>query len=222
MEKDSCIFLRQHLPYLEKKLLENDTLKVNYAFVKDRNCILNALQHVGSKYVLSFDLKDFFDTVSVDHVRGIIDEEVIQNCFIDGAPRQGLPTSPLIATIAFLKCDAEINVALRKLGVEYVYTRYADDLTVSYDTPKAEGKIRFLIGQLVAKNGFTINSQKTKLQSSKNGRMIVTGVGIDKLGVHPSRKTLKKIRAAKHQYNIASFRGLSEWAKCKLPKKYPL
>ena len=97
--------LRSLLPYLEDKLTVTDVIGANYAFVKGKNSVLNALQHIGFDHTLSFDLQDFFDSVTAEHLKKIVSDEVISSCFIDGAPRQGLPTSPLIATIAFLKCD---------------------------------------------------------------------------------------------------------------------
>ena len=95
---------RLHLPYLETKLKELDNDNVNYAFTKGKNCTLNALQHVGFKFTLSFDLKNFFETINPLHLSGLINKKIIEECFIDGAPQQGLPTSPLISNIAFLKC----------------------------------------------------------------------------------------------------------------------
>ena len=46
-----------------------------------------------------------------------------------------------------------------------------------------------------------------------------TGVGVDNNGVYPSRKTLRKIRAAKDQSNYSSLSGLLEWSQCKFPKR---
>ena len=48
--------------------------------------------------------------------------------------------------------------------------------------------------------------------------VIITGVAIDDKGAHPTRKTLKKIRAAKHSGNNKSLYGLLEWSKCNPPK----
>jgi len=79
------------------------------------------------------------------------------------------------------------------------------------------GKVIFLITNIVKNAGFKINKRKTKIQSADSGRRIITGVAIDNKGVHPTRRTLKKIRAAQHQNNTSSMLGLIEWSKCKLP-----
>jgi len=190
---------------------------VNYAFQKGKNCALNAIQHIGYRHTLSFDLKDFFNSVSPAHVLNAIPGWLIKECFVDGAPKQGLPTSPLIATIAFLHYDALLLEHLRRLRVEAVYTRYADDLVFSFDDARHAGKIRTVVRQVVERGGFKLNERKTKLQNATSGRIIVNGIAIDETGLHATRRTKKKIRAALHQKNASSAAGLIEWSKCKLP-----
>jgi hypothetical protein len=205
------------IPYLEDTLKKVDQTNVNYAFEKGKNCSLGAMNHIGYKYTISFDLVNFFDSVRKNHVDGILNNEVINYCFIDGAPRQGLPTSPLIATIAFLKCDQLILDHIKKNKIDAVYTRYADDLIFSFNNIQDRGKITFLVDKATEANNFKINTNKTKFQNSRNGMRIITGLAVDNFGVHPTRKTKRKIRAATHQYNLPSLDGLIEWAKCKLP-----
>jgi hypothetical protein len=213
--------LRELIPHLEKVLLQHDVHKVNYAFIRNRNCVENAMQHIGYKYVVSMDLENFFETVNRGHVSKYLNEEIMDQCFISGAPQQGLPTSPLIANLAFLDCDKAILDALKKYNIPSVYTRYADDLVVSFDNKRDIGKVIFILSNIANKAGFKINKKKTKIQNINNGRIIINGLAIDNKGVSPTRKTLKKIRAAKHQNNKASLLGLTEWAKCNLPKSQP-
>lgn len=123
----------------------------------------------------------------------------------------------MIATIAFLPCDRRIVELLGKLDIRAVYTRYADDLAFSFDDRRQAGRIGVIVRQIVEKHGFKINDRKTKLQDAKNGRTVITGLAIDSRGIYPTRRTRKKIRAAIHQQNIQSLRGLVEWSKCKLP-----
>jgi hypothetical protein len=209
--------LLSFLPYLNEVLDNLDVHKTNYAFQRNKNCALNAFQHIGYRFTLSMDLEDFFGSITLEHVDGLIDPIIIEQCFIDGNPKQGLPTSPVISSIAFLACDTKIIEALNKLKIDSKYTRYADDLIFSFDDEKHEGKIRHIVRQIIEKNGFRINDKKTKLQDSSNGRVIITGIAVDKKGLHATRRTQKKIRAARHQNNASSLNGLIEWSKCKLP-----
>lgn len=244
--------LKELIPYLEEILLINDIHKVNYGFVRNRNCVEHAMQHIGYNYTISMDLESFFESVKKKHITKYFKSlatskntimhyihtkkcdierdkkcynphsphifRSIDECFIFGAPQQGLPTSPLIANLAFLDCDNLILKQLELLKTEFVYTRYADDLVVSCNDKNSIGKIIRLISKIVKDSGFKLNKRKTKIQNIKNGRVVITGVGIDNTGVHPTRKTLKKIRAAKHSKNGKNLLGLEEWSKCKLPK----
>jgi hypothetical protein len=211
--------LKSHIPFLEHRLNELDTHRVSFAFIKGRNCVLNAVQHIGYQYTLSFDLLSFFDSIQKSHLENLVSDAILQDCFIDGAPRQGLPTSPLISNIAFLSCDNEILTALNSLNIDYRYTRYADDLTFSFNSLGEVCQIKSIVREILKNNGFNINDRKTKFQSIKNGRVIITGVALDKDSIYPTRKTLKKIRAATHQNNQGSLTGLLEWGKCKLPNR---
>lgn len=212
------LFLKTFIPELESILADVDSCKKNYAFEKGKNCALNAMQHIGRNYILSFDICDFFDNIHRHHLEGIIPDNILNNCLIDGSPKQGLPTSPLIATIALIRCDSKIIKTLKKLNIDATYTRYADDLTFSFDIKSDAGEIETIIPQILEIFNLKINKQKTKLQNSKNGRMIVNGIAIDNKGLHPTRKTKKKIRAAIFQKNQKSLTGLIEWSQCKLPK----
>ncbi|WP_083903026.1 reverse transcriptase family protein [Azoarcus sp. KH32C] len=212
--------LRSMLPVLDEILSRLDIYKFNYAFQKNRNCALNALQHIGYKCTLSMDLEGFFDSITPAHLSGLVPDNIIERCFINGHPRQGLPTSPAISNIAFLECDKQIILALQKLSIKIAYTRYADDLTVSFDDKKDSGKIKCILQQAAERCGFKINHQKTKLQESTNGRVVITGIAVDRNGLHATRRTKKNLRAAIHQQNKASVNGLTEWSRCKLPNDY--
>jgi hypothetical protein len=166
------------------------------------------------------DLEDFFGSTSRCHVQSVIPESIIQQCFVNGSPKQGLPTSPIISTIAFLPCDKKIIETLKRLNIDATYTRYADDLIFSFNELKEDGKIRFAVRQIVERSGFTINEEKTKLQDVNNGRVIITGIAVDRSGLYATRRTKKKIRAAIHQNNTGSMKGLVEWSKCRLPKNF--
>lgn len=209
--------LRTLLPDLERILDRLDTQKANYAFQRERNCAQMALQHVGYRFTLSMDLEDFFDTVTFAHVEKWIPRELLLQCLVNGRLRQGLPTSPIISTIAFLPVDNRIARALQKMLPGVVYTRYADDLVFSFDDRRIAGQIQTVVRQIVSDGGFRVHERKTKLQDARSGRILITGIGVGPDGLHATRRTKKKIRAALHQSNISSYDGLKEWAKCKLP-----
>lgn len=117
----------------------------------------NALQHMGYQHTISLDLRDFFDSVRADHVQGKINYEVIRNCFIDGAPRQGLPTSPLIANIAMISSDEKIIDSLDVHSSRFAYSRYADDICISVDDEKDILKAKHIVSSVLSSQGFELN-----------------------------------------------------------------
>lgn len=187
-----------------------------HGFMLDRSAVTNASSHVGYQYTTCFDLKDFFDSVQESHLEGKLTKNQIQTVLVDGAPRQGLPTSPAVANIAATELDKAILNLTKKY--EILYTRYADDLSFSYNDIFIKEILLKRIPEITSMCGFKINKSKTHTMSAKSGRRIITGVAVDDK-IHPTRATKRKIRAAQHQNKPNSLLGLQEWAKLKPPNK---
>ena len=208
----------RHLITLEKMFFEAEKVVCSYGFIPGRNCVQNAACHIGIPYTVCLDVKDFFDSIDPVLATGI-PAEIIKDCTVDGRFVQGLPTSPMISNIFFIPIDLKIREALSSFLASFTYSRYADDITIGIDDKSLYGKTVDTVKEILSNYSLQLNDSKTKLQDASNGRMIITGVGVDETGVYPTRKTLKKIRAAKHQGNSSSLDGLEEWAKCRLPTK---
>jgi hypothetical protein len=191
--------------------------------MEGRNPVTNALVHLGFRFSLSADIKDFFDTVTPDRVKKILSSEAQKLCFVDGAARQGLPTSPAIANLAAAPMDRAIVRAMaRSIGKDgWVYSRYVDDLTVSYDDPDYHQDIRAILEREIHRCGFAANTRKWSLQWAGAGRRVICGVAIDSDGsLHATREARRKLRAARHQDpDSASAIGLEEWCSCKEPSQ---
>jgi len=158
---------------------------------------------------ISLDLIDFFDTVRPAMLNGRIPGIAHEKCFPDGAARQGLPTSPAIANLAAGTMDEAIRKRLAKLQISgWVYTRYADDLSISCDSDNQElaEKIISEIKIIVSRCGFKLNVKKTRIQRAKGGRREICGLTVDE-AVRVPRRILRKIRAARHEYGIAIHAG---------------
>lgn len=199
-------------------------------FTPGRNCASGAKFHVGYNFSLNFDLKDFFDTVTLAQIPEQF-QELCANCFIGGRAYQGLPTSPAVANLAFLKTDKLIlgwienyvkSVLFYGENEKVVYTRYADDLTFSFNHYETYHQLRRIVPQIVESQGFTINSRKTHLQSAKFGRRMITGIGVDRDNIYIPREIKRKIRSAKHKQKYRALSGLLEWSKLKMPNSSPL
>ncbi|SDG49079.1 Reverse transcriptase (RNA-dependent DNA polymerase) [Thermoanaerobacter thermohydrosulfuricus] len=188
-----------------------------HGFVPGRSPVTNALAHVGYEYTISFDLEDFFDTVTPEKVSKYLTKEEKETVFVDGAARQGLPTSPVVANLAAADMDKAILKWIKKTQKNIVYTRYADDLTLSFNEPELIPVIKDKIPEIVKRNGFKINEKKTRVQAAIAGRRIICGIAVDKNGIYPTREVKRRLRAALHQGKIRQAKGLEEWMKLKLP-----
>jgi hypothetical protein len=205
---------------LQQKLHNAETEGVVHGFMRGRGAVSNALKHVGYRYTLSLDLEDFFDSVKADMVKEYLSAEELELCFIDTVARQGLPTSPVIANLAFLKLDSAIKNTISDEGMHVVYTRYADDLIFSFNDESFASRIESEAEKIITRAGFRLNRNKRRLQCAANGRRMITGIGVDERNIYPSRKIKRRIRAALHQQNREQAFGLLSWAECKRPRTF--
>jgi hypothetical protein len=176
--------------------------------------VTNALKHVGWKYSAKFDLQTFFDNVTDEMV-----DDVPSYCFIKGRTRQGLPTSPVVASLAFVPTAYGIRDEIERTGIEFSMTVYADDITVSFNNVEDFQKIREIVYKRVKSAGLKVNYRKTKLKygHKKGMRRIICGVGVDETGIHPTRESKRKQSTAFHNGNVPRAVGLMEWNSLKLP-----
>lgn len=214
---------RERLKELYTLFSNIESQPVAYGFIPQRSVVDQAKCHVGYQYTISLDIRDFFDSIKPKLVKNLIPEEMIPMLFINGAPRQGLPTSPIVANIAFDKIDREIFEFLSSIeGLShtsdyfisppsFTYTRYADDLSISLNENSMASRIITGVQRILLRYSFELHPHKTKVLNAHNGRRVICGVGVDKKSVYPTRKTLRKIRAATHQSNFPSLLGLRSW-----------
>ena len=197
--------LKRKLDWLYLKLGIPESV---HGFVYGRNAVTNASKHINLNYTICMDLEDFFDNIRADHLKDV-PEKILAYTLVNGAPRQGLCTSPTLSNIAMIEFDRWAET------LDCVYTRYADDITISGNNLEELRRIKDELEQKLGEMGFRLNN-KTKLQSSKGGRRIITGLSVDK-DVRRTRKIARKLRAALHQKNEESARGLKEWERCPIP-----
>jgi RNA-directed DNA polymerase len=173
-----------HLKKLQEKinkLLQKIELP-DYVFgsVKERSNILNARQHINSRYFFSVDLKNFFPNISHHQVFDMfrknkfspsVSRILTQLTTYKGDLPQGPPTSPLIANLVFVETGKRLLDPIR--GHEIIFTTYLDDLTFS-----SRKDFKFLIPtllQIIKQGGFILNHKKI---SYKVDKAEVTGVVI--------------------------------------------
>lgn len=182
-----------------------------HGFVENRGILTNASKHLRKKYVLNFDLEDFFNCINFGRVRGVLKAffgmsdtaatTIANICCYNNVLPQGAPTSPIISNMVCFKLDKEMRNLAKQYGCDY--SRYADDLTFSTTRnvfPNAiahleAGVVKFgpKLMSILVTNGFTINIKKNRLHSSLQN-LSVTGITVNKK-TNVERNYVKKIRA---------------------------
>jgi RNA-directed DNA polymerase len=194
-----------------------------HGFIAGRSILTNAQPHVGKRYVLKFDLEDFYPSVRYPRVVAIyrslgFSREVgiwLARLTTSALPwnmnsppgvesmayaarhlPQGAPTSPALANLSAFGLDVRLSGLARAYGL--VYTRYADDLTFSGSgrTVPALREVISLVTKIIRDEGFIANDAKRRVVRNSQ-RMTVTGVVVNER-INVSRKEFDRLKAILH------------------------
>lgn len=180
-----------------------------YGFVCGRSVVDNARPHVGKRYILNLDLKDFFPTITRQQVADCLTAEpfgfsslaaklisglaTVRTKNNEEVLAQGFATSPTLSNFICREMDKEISSIATAQGI--TFTRYADDLTFSADTDilRPQGELVQQVKAIVERYGFRLNEEKTHLQR-RGRRQEVTGLMVTEK-VNVSRRYVREIRS---------------------------
>jgi RNA-directed DNA polymerase len=160
----------------------------------------NAAPHVGANFILNADLKDFFPSINAAKVYGIFSSigyskrvaSILTNLTVfEGRLPQGAPTSPKLANLICLKLDARIQGYAGPRGL--VYTRYADDISISGQTIKKIMNARSMLHTIVCSEELEINHRKTEVQGTMRRKQI-TGLVLTQNSVGVGRVVARDVR----------------------------
>lgn len=118
-----------------------------------------------------------------------------------GVLPQGAPTSPMLSNLAAIKLDEALSTFADEFG--FVYTRYADDITISATgIPRglSIGTISHRIINCIRKAGFNENHEKTRI-AGPGSKKIVLGLLVDGPEPRISRETYRRIDRHLHAAN---------------------
>lgn len=175
-------------------------------FERGQSIVTNALRHEGKAVVVRMDLKDFFGATSAAKVHAFFrslgwgseaSDLLTALTTREGGLPQGAPTSPRLANLVNRGLDARLAGLAMKVGA--TYTRYADDMTFSFDAPDRK-KTHVLIHavRLIAKSeGYEIHERKKLHIRRRHDRQVVTGLVVNER-VNLPRKTRHRLRAVAH------------------------
>jgi hypothetical protein len=178
-------------------------------FERGHSIATNARFHAGQAVVVRMDIRDFFASTPEPRVRKYLKtigwgsdaaDVLTRLCTHKGGLPQGAPTSPRLSNLVNRDLDRRLRAVADKAGARY--TRYADDLTFSFDQDDATA-VRGLIGiaaHVVRECGYTPHYRRKLRVLRAHQRQTVTGLVVNgNAGVRLPRETRRWLRAVEHR-----------------------
>jgi retron-type reverse transcriptase len=191
---------------LRRLLSRLRTHRAATGFQKGESIVTHARRHVGQAVVVRLDLKNFFPSTSADRVWAYFrrigwnrpaTRILTRLCTHQGGLPQGAPTSPRLSNLVNFRFDARLAALARKLGLRY--SRYADDITLSFSTDDRK-LIRYMV-RFVCRaawtEGYVVHRRKKLHIRRRHQQQRVTGLVVNDR-VHLPRNTRRWLRAVDH------------------------
>ena len=178
----------------------------------------NAAAHVGQAVVIKMDIKDFFSETADQRVEQYFrrvgwDAEcaalLARLVTYKGGLPQGAPTSPRLSNLVNYVLDCQIQRYVeRRQGT---YTRYADDITVSYpeDRPKAVRGTLQTVRRVCRRHGYTVHMRGKLRILRRHQQQRVTGLVVNDK-VQLTREKRRWLRAVKHRMETTGKATITE------------
>ncbi len=212
------------LKTLQRRILRRllGRLKVHPAamgFERGRSIVHNARAHQGQAVILRFDVRDFFSSTRTRRVKRYFRRIgfnrpaatlLLRLCTYEAGLPQGAPTSPRLSNLVNYRLDARLAGMAAKLGA--VYTRYADDVTISLAEDDKK-KIRYLkkfLCRVVEAEGYRLHHRKKQSVRRRHQCQTVTGLVVND-GVNLPRKVRRWLRAVEHRSQSQRPKSLSSY-----------
>ncbi|SOE23161.1 RNA-directed DNA polymerase [Spirosomataceae bacterium TFI 002] len=195
-----------------------------------RNILSNARTHLGKKYLINIDLKDFYHQITTERTTDLLwkrfpnllpneVDELNKIVVKDDRLPMGAPTSSVLSNMAFQECDMALMTYCDQHKI--VYTRYVDDLSFS-SNKQINSAILEGIYTIIKLNGFSENPKKVKHYGESDVK-IITGIAMQGLHWHVSddmksrlEKNMSEYRKLRKLINNLKFLGVEAKAKTKL------
>lgn len=193
-------------------LLENNIFRVSdvsYAWHPGRNRIMCASKHIGQQYVAELDIKDFFPSITEQHVYNLLTDYNIDRIidvpierlvifltyYKSNSKERFLPmgyvTSPLLANAIRYPIDIQIKDICDARGI--TYTVYGDNLFFSGNY--LDYNFLSSIITLLASYGFIVKRNKVKIMPYYTSQRVLSIVVNRKLSIPKEyyHETIKEI-----------------------------
>lgn len=197
-------YLRHHQRFIQKNVLYRIPVSEHAcAYHKRRGLTDLAQPHIGHRYLIHIDIKDFFSSITEQMVFDVLVKETgyPQNvagflarlcCYKRYLP-QGACTSPALSNICFKQCDASLASLAKRNNM--AYTRYSDDIYLSGDDCDPSKIIREA-KTIISGYGFRVNGDKTRILGQHQAQKVTAIVVNEKMQV--SREYRRNLRQEIH------------------------
>jgi RNA-directed DNA polymerase len=196
---------------LQRRLLRRVLARVPvhpaaHGFERGRSIVSNAAPHAGRAVVVRMDVIEFFGSTSGRRVRRLFrvlgwDAETAELLTglstHDGGLPTGAPTSPRLANLVNVLLDARLTGLAEALGASY--TRYADDLTFSFERDDHAALADLLGGtrRIARAHGYRLHVERKLQIRRRHHRQTVTGLVVNERVALP-RGRRRWLRAVEH------------------------
>ncbi|QJQ04563.1 reverse transcriptase family protein [Undibacterium parvum] len=174
-----------------------------FGFVAGRSHIDAASVHAQAVWVLSVDIRDFFQTTPKSLVKtrllelGFLEkgaELIASLCCLRDNLAQGAPTSPLLSNVCFIHVDQQLSYLADKYNLRL--SRYADDIVFS-GKGQCPDTLRDELESLFIGSTWVLAPEKTELVSLPK-RLKVHGLLVHGENIRLTKGYRNKIRTYKH------------------------
>lgn len=175
------------LKYIQRWIYDNILKQIPvhgcaHGFIRQRSTLTNVNIHVGQKFLLKMDLKDFFPSIPLSWVIQLFyslgyEKQVAfylaSLCCYNEKLAQGAPVSPSISNIVSKHLDRRLYRIAKRFKLNY--SRYADDIAFSGENIN----VRFMnyVKAIILDCGFVINPKKIRIYNEL-GNKILTGISL--------------------------------------------
>ena len=173
-----------------------------------RDHVRNAQIHAGARVMLNEDVAAFYPSISATMVFDIwrnffhfpsdVSRVLTGLTTFQGQLPQGAKTSSYLANLIF--CQTEPRLVQKLSSMDFIYTRFVDDITISSTSDKSPQQIGSAIGavaSMLTRFGMKFKRKKHKIVRAGQ-RMEVTGLVVGKKKVGLLKKRRSDIRALVH------------------------
>lgn len=206
------------LKSLQRKLLRRVFKKLKASghatgFEQGISFVDNARCHQSQAVVIRFDMIDFFPSISSDAVEQYFrrigwnrkaSRLLTSLTTYKGALPQGAPTSPRLSNLINLLFDYNLAKLAKTFGA--VYTRYADDITLSVTENVDVAELVGRTATFIKTAGYEPHIKKKFDVRRAHQRQVVTGLVVNEVANLPREKR-RWLRAVEHRMKLKKAGG---------------